>query len=170
MRAESLDRPRVLLLHGLWSSGESKAAFLRSLGYDVRVPRLLNWSFPAALRIAQDAFNEFKPGVVVGSSRGGALALHLEVSDRPMILLAPAYKFFGGLPDREPLLSGSVVIHSHDDPLVPYRHSVELVRKLSGSRLVAAGQTHQLNCPGGRAALRRVVRDFVPLYQMHRPA
>jgi predicted alpha/beta hydrolase family esterase len=152
------------------SNGSAKSSFLRSLGYSVLVPRLPGWSFRAALRVAQDAFDGFDPIIVVGSSRGGSLALHLDTRDRPMILLAPAYQFFGGMPDRETIPQGSVVIHSPDDHLVPIRHSLELVQHLHDLGLIRAGETHHLNCPGGKEALRRVVHDLVPVPQGNRPS
>lgn len=157
-----VDRPRVLLLHGMSSSGASKASFVQSLGFDVLVPRLPGWSFRWAVRIAQKAFDGFDPHLVVGSSRGGAVALHLGTRGRPLVLLSPAYVLFGGPPRRSSVPTGSVVIHSPDDPLVPYRHSVVLVRRMPGLRLIPAGRTHHLNCHGGREALRRAIRGLVP--------
>jgi alpha-beta hydrolase superfamily lysophospholipase len=39
--------------------------------------------FEAAVRIAQDEFDRHKPDVVVGSSRGGAVAMNLKIGSTP---------------------------------------------------------------------------------------
>lgn len=59
---------KVLFLHGWSSDGGNKTAFMRSLGYDVKTPSLSDWAFTSAVRTAQEAFDQFKPNVIVGLS------------------------------------------------------------------------------------------------------
>jgi hypothetical protein len=140
---------RVLFLHGWSSDGGRKAAFLHSLGYDVVTPRLSDWSLTTAVKTAQRAFDEFHPDVIVGSSRGGAVAMNLDSGETPMILLAPAWRRWG---KSTSVRRNCVVIHSVHDEFVPYEDSVELCGK-SGARLIGAGEDHRLNDPQARNAL-----------------
>ena len=151
--------PKVLFLHGWSSDGSMKTGFLRSLGYAVRTPKLSDWSFAAALRTAQDACAEYEPDVVVGSSRGGAVAMALERPDLPLVLLAPAWRFCGVRPVVWP--SEAVVIHSPADRRVPLRDSVELCLWNAFIRLVQAGGDHRLNDPDARAALAGAVESLL---------
>lgn len=148
---------RVLFLHGWSSDGGTKTAFMRSLGYDVMTPRLSDWFFSKAVRQAQAAYDNFKPDVVVGSSRGGSVAMNMDSGDTPLILLAPAWKRWGR---ARTVKKNCVVIHSPHDEIVPFEDSVELCDK-SGATLIAAGEDHRLNCWEGRRALREALRWFV---------
>jgi len=132
---------RVLFLHGWFSDGGTKTMFMRSLGYNVTTPRLSDWSFSKAVVQAQAAYDEFRPDVIVGSSRGGAVAMNMDSGDTPMILLAPAWKRWG---KAAAVKKNAVVIHSPHDDVVPFEDSVELCCK-SGARLIAAGEDHRLN-------------------------
>ena len=66
---------KVLFLHG-WTSvpGGVKPTYLAAHGHAVLNPALPDEDFAAAVRIAQDEFDRHQPDVVVGSSRGGAVA------------------------------------------------------------------------------------------------
>ena len=61
---------RVLFLHG-WNSkpGGVKPTYLAEHGHTVINPALPDEDFDAAVKIAQEAFYEHRPDVVVGSSR-----------------------------------------------------------------------------------------------------
>jgi pimeloyl-ACP methyl ester carboxylesterase len=97
--------------------------------------------------------------VIIGASRGGALALAIP-DDRPLVLLAPAWRYFGVRPRID---AEGVVIHSPRDRIVPLGHSRELCRRCPGLRLVITGAEHRLNCPAGRGALARALDDVVGL-------
>jgi hypothetical protein len=140
---------RVLFLHGWCSDGGTKTAFLRSLGYDVLNPNLSDWFFSRSVRQAQAAFDEFQPEVIVGSSRGGAVAMALDSGETPLILLAPAFRRWG---KARWVKNNCVVIHSPHDKYVPYSDSFELCGK-SGATLLAAGVDHRLNDPHAMEAL-----------------
>ena len=143
-----VEAQKVLLLHGWSSDGGTKTAFLRSLGHDVLTPRLSDWSFSKAVAQAQEAYDEFRPDVIVGSSRGGAVAMNMDSGETPLILLAPACRQWG---KARSVKSNCVVIHSHHDEFVPFEDSVVLCGK-SGAKLIAAGKDHRLNCREGRKA------------------
>lgn len=152
-----MTKGKVLLLPGWSSSGSMKRAYLEFLGYDVMTPRLSDWWFRRAVAQAQAAFDSFRPDVIVGSSRGGSVAMNMQSGTTPLILLAPAWKRWG---KATSVKKNCVVIHSPFDQYVPFPDSVELCGN-SGARLVAAGFDHRLNCWEARRALREALeRDF----------
>ena len=86
----------VLFLHG-WNSkpGGVKPTYLAEHGHTVINPALPDEDFDAAVKIAQEAFYEHRPDVVVGSSRGGAVAMNIFVDSAGLVLLCPAWKKWG---------------------------------------------------------------------------
>jgi predicted esterase YcpF (UPF0227 family) len=81
----------ILFLHG-WQSvpGGVKPTYLAQHGYEVINPKLPDEDFNQAVRIAQEAFDQQQPAVVVGSSRGGAVAMNLKSAAARLVLLCPA--------------------------------------------------------------------------------
>jgi hypothetical protein len=154
--------PKALVLSGWLTKTSSKAAFVRGLGFEVDCPRLPSWRLKAAIRQAQDAHDRLQSDVIIGASRGGAIALAIRDAG-PLVLLAPAWRYFGvrPCPDVE-----GFVIHSPRDRLVPLGHSRELCRRCPGLRLVITGIEHRLNCPAGRQALAMALDDLVGLPPM----
>jgi pimeloyl-ACP methyl ester carboxylesterase len=150
---------KVLFLHGMSSDGGRKTAYLRSLGYDVLTPRLSDWSFRRAARTAHDAFNEFQPDVIVGSSRGGAVAMAMARSDVPLVLLAPAWRWCGVEPA---LWAEAIIIHSKYDKMVSVSDSRELCRRNPTARLLEVGTDHRLNDEEAGAVLAEVLDDLLP--------
>jgi hypothetical protein len=84
--------------------------------------------------------------VVVGSSRGGAVAMNLEAGDTPLVLLCPAWRRWGTAKTVKP---GTVILHSRADDVIPFRESEELVRGsgLPASALIEVGTDHRLAEP-----------------------
>ena len=150
---------KVLFLHGLSSDGGRKTAFIQSLGFDVLTPRLSDWSFRGAVLTAQHAFDEFRPDVVVGSSRGGAVALSMAAGHTPLVLLAPAWRWCGVGPV---VRSRAVVLHSPNDALVPVSDSRELCRRNPTARLIEVGVDHRLNDVEAAAVLADVLDELLP--------
>ena len=148
-----MTKRKVLLLPGWSSSGSVKRMFLTFAGYDVLTPRLSDWWFRWAVAQAQAACIEFKPDVIVGSSRGGSVAMNINSGDTPLVLLAPAWRRWG---KAKTVKKNCVVIHSPHDEFVPFSDSVELCQA-SGVRLIAAGVDHRLNDPQARRALREAL-------------
>jgi hypothetical protein len=81
----------ILFLHG-WNSipGGVKPTYLKDHGHKVINPKLPNEDFDEAVRIVQAEFDKHRPDVVVGSSRGGAVAVNIQSGDTPLVLLCPA--------------------------------------------------------------------------------
>ena len=156
---KSWTRPvKVLFLHGLSSNGGSKTWFIRSLGYQVLAPKLSNWSFRRALQSAQIAYDQMEPDVIVGSSRGGAVAMCVRASRTPLVLLAPSWAWCGVRPD---LRTNTVIIHSPFDRLVPISLSRELCNRNPDSQLIEVGKDHRLNDEEARRALKAVLESLL---------
>jgi predicted esterase YcpF (UPF0227 family) len=87
---------KIIFLHG-WQSipGGVKPTFLAQHGHEVVNPKLPDEDFEAAVRIAQAEFDRHRPDVVVGSSRGGAVAMNINSDDVKLVLLCPAWKKYG---------------------------------------------------------------------------
>ena len=134
----------ILFLHGLQSTpGGLKPTFLRDHGHEVLNPHLPEDDFDAALRIAQAEFNQHRPDVVVGSSRGGAVAMNINSGDTPLVLLCPAWKTWGTATTVKP---NTTILHSREDETVPFADSEELVANsgLPESALIVVGTEHRL--------------------------
>jgi len=151
---------RVLFLHG-WHSrpGGRKPTFLRERGFQLSNPALDPDDFQAALNSAQDAFDEFHPDVVVGSSRGGAVAMNISVAGTPLVLMCPAWKNWG---PADKVDDQTILIHSSTDQVVPYSHSLDLVKRsgLNPDRLWDVGEGHRLADFQALSALERAIRSF----------
>ncbi len=83
---------KIVFLHG-WHSvpGGVKPTYLKDHGHEVINPALNDDDFSAAVATAQAAYDQHHPEVVVGSSRGGAVALNIDSKDTPLVLLCPAW-------------------------------------------------------------------------------
>jgi hypothetical protein len=75
-RATTIHFMKILFLHG-WQSvpGGVKPTYLTQHGHEIINPKLPDDDFAEAIKIAQDEFDKHKPDVIVGSSRGGGVAL-----------------------------------------------------------------------------------------------
>jgi hypothetical protein len=144
---------KILFLHG-WQStpGGLKPTYLKDHGHEVLNPALPDDDFDAAVRIAQAEFDQGKPDVVVGSSRGGAVAMNINTGTTPLVLLCPAWKTWGTASEVSP---GTVVLHSRADETVPFADSEELVRNsgLSLESLIEVGTEHRLADPESLAMM-----------------
>jgi len=78
----------ILFLHG-WNSvvGGVKPTYLKDHGHEVINPALPDEDFTEAVRIAQAEFDKHQPQVVVGSSRGGAVAMSINGGSTRLVLL-----------------------------------------------------------------------------------
>lgn len=147
---------KVLFLHG-WKSvpGGVKPTHLVRQGHEVANPALPDDDFPEAVRIAQAEFDRVRPDVVVGSSRGGAVALNIDSGGARLVLLCPAWKKYGSVTTAKP---GTVVLHSRADDVVPFADSEELVRNSGPSvRLAEIGSDHRLADPEPLEAMLKAV-------------
>jgi len=150
---------KILFLHG-WQSvtGGVKPTYLKNHGHEVINPKLRDDDFEEALKIAQAAFDKHLPDVVVGSSRGGAVAMNFRSGNARLVLLCPAWKKYGTVKTVKP---NTVILHSRADDVVPFAHSEELVKNggLTASALIEVGNDHRL---ADSESLRKMLRACGP--------
>jgi hypothetical protein len=141
---------RILFLHG-WTSvpGGVKPTYLAAHGHEVLNPKLPDEDFAAAVRIAQAEFDRHQPKVVVGSSRGGAVAMNIKIGNARLVLLCPAWKKWGTARTVSP---GTVILHSRADDVIPFADSKDLAGN-SGATLIEVGSDHRLATPEALAAM-----------------
>ena len=151
---------KILYLHG-WNSvvGGMKPTCLKTHGHEIIEPALDHEDFEAALRTAQAAFDQHQPDVVVGSSRGGAVAMNLKSGSARLVLLCPAWKKWGQARTIKP---GTQILHSRADDVVPFEDSQDLISKsgLPESALIEVGQDHRLADPEPLEALLAAVEGW----------
>lgn len=135
---------KILFLHG-WHSvpGGVKPTYLQSQACEVINPALNDDDFDAALRTAQAEFDAHVPDVIVGSSRGGAVAMNVRSSSTPLVLLCPAWKRWGNVTHIKP---NTMILHSRLDEVIPFEESEELVANsdLPSDTLIEVGSDHRL--------------------------
>lgn len=147
---------RILFLHG-WQSvpGGVKPTYLATHGHEVINPKLPDEDFEEAVRIAQAEFDQHQPQFVVGSSRGGAVAMNIKSGEAKLVLLCPAWKKFGKARSVKP---GTVILHSRADDVVSFADSEELARS-SGAALIEVGTDHRLADPEPLEAMLRACEN-----------
>jgi hypothetical protein len=146
----------ILFLHGWMSKpGGLKPSFLVQHGHEVINPALPDDDFELAVRIAQAAFDRHQPQVVVGSSRGGSVAMNINSGNAKLVLLCPAWRNWGSATTVKP---GTVILHCRTDEIIPFADSEELVRS-SGATLIETGSDHRLADPQSLAAMLRACEE-----------
>jgi hypothetical protein len=145
--------PTILFLHG-WQSvpGGVKPTYLKTHGHTVINPKLPDEDMDEAVRIAQAEFDKHRPQVVVGSSRGGAVAMNISSGNAKLVLLCPAWKKWGKAKTVKP---GTVILHSRADDVIPFADSEELIGNsgLLPSALIEVGNDHRLADPEPLSAM-----------------
>ncbi len=146
---------KILFLHG-WNSvpGGVKPTYLKDHGHEVVNPALPHEDMEQAVRIAQAEFDHHQPQVVVGSSRGGAVAMNIKSGTAMIVLLCPAWRKYGSARTVKP---GTVILHSRADDVNQFAESDELVKNsgLPASALIEVGTDHRLAAPEPLAAMLR---------------
>jgi len=107
--------------------------------------------FSEAVRIAQAEFDKHRPQVVVGSSRGGAVAMNISSGNARLVLLCPAWKKWG---TAKTVKLGTVILHSRADDVIPFGDGEELVKN-SEAALIEVGNDHRLADPESLEAVLR---------------
>jgi hypothetical protein len=152
---------KILFLHG-WTSkpGGVKPTYLLQHGHEALNPALPDEDFGEAVRIAQEAFDRGHPDVIVGSSRGGAVAINIHSGDTPLVLLCPAWKRWRGV---KTVKRRTTILHARADEVIPFAESAELVQNsgLPASALIEIGRDHRLADPESLAAMLRACRAAV---------
>jgi alpha-beta hydrolase superfamily lysophospholipase len=152
---------KILFLHGTGSTpGDVKASYLIQQGHDVLNPALPDDDFDEAVRIAQSEYDQGQPDVVVGSSRGSAVAMNIDSGDTPLVLLCPAWKRYGIATTAK---KNTIILHSRADERVPFAESEELARNsgLPSSALIEVGLEHRLADEESLAAMMRACEMLV---------
>jgi hypothetical protein len=147
----------ILFLHGWHSTpGGIKPTYLKDHGHEVLNPALPDDDFETAVRTAQAEFDRHHPDVVVGSSRGGAVAMNIQTGSTPLVLLCPAWKHWGTARAVKP---GTAILHARADETVPFSDSVELLRNsgLPSESLIEVGTEHRLADPESLAKMAEAV-------------
>ncbi len=138
---------KILFLHG-WKSvpGGVKPSFLILHGHEIINPALDDDDFATAVRTAQAEYDRHRPDAIVGSSRGGAVAMNIDSGATPLVLLCPAWKRWGRATSVKP---GTIILHSEADDVIPIADSRALVRDsgLPDSALTVVGADHRLADP-----------------------
>ncbi len=149
---------KILFLHG-WHSvpGGVKPTYLTDHGHTVINPALDDDDFEAAVRTAQAEFDKHQPEVVVGSSRGGAVAMNINSGNAKLALLCPAWKNWG---TAKTVIPDTVILHSRDDDVIPFSDSEELARN-SGATLIEVGSDHRLADPEPLAAMLKACEGAI---------
>ncbi len=147
---------KVLFLHG-WQSvpGGVKPTYLAQHGHEVINPALPDEDFAEAVKIAQAEFGKHQPDVIVGLSRGGAVAMNISSNNTPLVVLCPAWNRWG---TARTVKKSTTILHSRADDVVPFADSEELVRNsgLPPSALVEVGTDHRLADPEALEAMVKV--------------
>ncbi len=155
--SETGDGVKILFISG-WHSvpGAVKPSYLKEHGHEIINPALDDHNFAVALTTAQVEFDQHRPQVVVGSSRGGAVAMNINSGDAKLVLLCPACRNWG---TAKTVKYGTVILHSKNDDVIPFVDSEELVRNsgLLPSALIEVGNDHRL---AGQEPLDAMSREY----------
>lgn len=141
---------KVLFLHGLESKpGGTKATFLKKEGYDVLNPALPRNDFEISVKVAQDAIDTENPDLVVGSSRGGAVAMSVSTRGAPLVLIAPAWQRYMSvrqLSEFKVRLDSqkTIILHSDNDDVVLPEDSNQL-ESMYGIKKISVGENHRMS-------------------------
>jgi len=145
---------KILFLHGLESTpGGQKPTTLSNAGHEVIEPYLPANNWVDSVAAAQEAYDEEKPDIVVGSSRGGAVAMSADLPVSKMILIAPAWKKYCPTCTISP---NTTILHSPEDDVISFADS-RLLSKMYGAELVIAGTDHRMNDSGALSKLMQVI-------------
>lgn len=135
---------KILFLHG-WHSvpGGVKPTFLKDHGHTVINPALDDDDFDSAVAVAQREFDRHQPKIVVGSSRGGAVAMNIDSGDATLVLLCPAWKKYGKARRTK---HRTAILHSRGDEVIAFEDSEMLVEQsgLAPEALIEVGSDHRL--------------------------
>ena len=147
---------RIVYLHGLNSSPNSyKRQLLESEGHEVYAPFLKPDDWEASVLAARTYISAVKPDVIIGSSRGGAVAICANAGV-PLILIAPAWSKYC---PWGTISSTTTIIHSQKDKVVSFSDS-ELLAKTHGATLIQAGEDHRMNDEEATNSLLKAIGEL----------
>ena len=148
---------KVLFLHGMESKpGGTKAKHLEAKGYKVLNPKLPKYSFEESVAIAQGVIDRDLPDVIVGSSRGGAVAMCVDPHGAKVVLVAPAWSHYRQTAHSS-VTKDTMILHSKNDDIVLIKDSRHLVETY-GATLVEVGDCHRMSDEGALEAIEDAVK------------
>jgi pimeloyl-ACP methyl ester carboxylesterase len=159
---------RVLFIHGLESSPLGTKAQYLAREFETLTPAMDTSDFPACVALQVESIAEHQPQVVVGSSFGGMILLHLTQLGAwrgPCLFLAQAGGRLGlldpGLPPDVP----AVIVHGTHDEVIPVDDSRALARTGSPElvRYVEVDDQHRLVGLVESGRLAELVREAAAL-------
>ena len=97
--------------------------------------------------------------MIVGSSRGGAVAVNMNSQNTPLVLMCPAWKNWGTVTTVK---RSTVILHSQRDDVIPFTDSEELLAnsELSLRALIEVGTDHRLADPEPLQAMLRACEEL----------
>jgi alpha-beta hydrolase superfamily lysophospholipase len=127
-------------------------------------PALDDDDFDLALKTAQSAYNQDRPTVIVGSSRGGAVAMNINSGSTPLVLLCPAWKHWGY---AKTVKANCLILHSRNDEVISFDDSQELITNsgLTSDALIEVGSDHRLADPVALEAMLQACHRWADLEQ-----
>ena len=146
---------KILFLHGLESKpGGTKPKALEAAGHEVIEPRLSKEDWEGSVAAAREAYEEHSPDAIVGSSRGGAVAMAAQLPLNKMVLVAPAWKKYCPTCTISP---ETVILHSRQDDVISFDDS-RLLSQMYGAQLISVGSDHRMNDSEALTAIVSAVR------------
>ncbi len=81
--------------------------------------------------------------MVVGSSRGGAVAINIDAGRTPLVLIAPAWRRWG---TTTTVKAGTIILHAEADDVIPIADSRALLEasSLPETSLIVVGRDHNM--------------------------
>ena len=147
---------RIVYLHGRMSSPNAqKCKFLRKHGHEVYAPKLISHDWGQSVTAAHEILEKVKPDLVIGSSRGGAVAMATNTTV-PMVLICPAW---GKYAPWSACRGNSTILHAKSDRIVKYADS-ELLAHASGADLIEVGENHRMNDEKALETLLKVIERY----------
>jgi hypothetical protein len=147
---------RIVYLHGRMSSPNSqKCQLLRENGHEVHAPKLISHNWEQSVFAAREMLEKVQPDLVIGSSRGGAVAMATNTTV-PMVLICPAW---GKYAPWSACRGNSTILHAKADRIVKYSDS-EILAHSSGAKLVEVGKDHRMNDEDTLKTLLKVISGY----------
>ncbi len=147
---------RIVYLHGRMSSPNAqKCKFLRENGHEVYAPKLKSTDWAQSVTAARDIMEKVQPDIIVGSSRGAAVAMATNTTV-PLVLIAPAW---GKYAPWSVCRGNSTILHCETDRIVKYGDSV-LLAEATGADLIEVGKDHRMNDEKTLETLLEVIKRY----------
>lgn len=147
---------RIVYLHGRMSSPNSqKCKLLKANGHEVYAPALKSTDWTQSVTAACEIIEKVDPDLVIGSSRGGAVAMATNTTV-PMVLICPAWRKYA---PWSMCRGNSTILHAKKDRIVKFADS-KLLSETSGAKLIEIGKDHRMNDEDAMETLLQVISEY----------